>query len=90
MQRSAGFPVLGAQRPLAAVERLIHGVYPATTFQAVPGDDPAGTYVLATIDVEDVETVIDVYIDRLLVLQIDAGLPMYVVPMRPLARVPVF
>jgi hypothetical protein len=53
------------------------------------GDDPAGTYVLATIDVEDVETVIDVYIDRLLAFQIDEGLPVYVVPMRPLTRVPV-
>ena len=77
------------QAAVEELQRLIHCVYPAATFQVVPGDDPAGTYVVATVDVEDVETVIDVYIDRLLALQIDAGLPVYVVPMRPLARVPV-
>jgi hypothetical protein len=43
--------------------------------------------ILPTIDVEDVETVIDVYIDRLLALQIGEGLPVYVVPRHPLARV---
>jgi hypothetical protein len=43
--------------------------------------------VLATVDVEDTEAVMDVYIDRLLELQIDAGLAVYVVPVRPLARV---
>ena len=72
----------------AAVEEL-QRLYPAATFQVVPGEDPAGTYVVATVDVEDTETVIDVYIDRLLELQIDEGLPVYVIPVRPLARVPI-
>jgi hypothetical protein len=48
------------------LQRLIHRVYPTATFQVIPGDDPAGTYVIATVDVEDTETVIDVYLDRLL------------------------
>jgi hypothetical protein len=43
--------------------------------------------VLATVDVEDTEAVMDVYIDRLLELQIDAGLAVYLVPVRPLAHV---
>jgi hypothetical protein len=77
------------QAAVEELQRLIHGVYPTATFQVVPGDDPAGTYLVATVDVEDVETVIDVYIDHLLALQIDAGLPVYVVPMRPLVHVPV-
>ena len=45
--------------------------------------DPAGTYVLATVDVEDTELVMDAYMDRLLTLQIDEGLPLYVLPLRP-------
>jgi len=44
-------------------------------------------YVLATVDAEDTEAVVDVYVDRLLELQIDAGLAVYRVPVRPLARV---
>jgi H2-forming N5,N10-methylenetetrahydromethanopterin dehydrogenase-like enzyme len=72
---------------------LCHGslpcdrAHPNTTFEVMHGDDPTGIYVLATVDVEDTEAVMDVYIDRLLELQIDAGLAVYVVPVRPLARV---
>lgn len=80
---------LQLQGAVEELQRLIHRVYPSATFQVVPGDDPAGTYVIATVDVEDTETVIDVYLDRLLEFQIDAGLPVYVVPVRPLPRVPV-
>jgi H2-forming N5,N10-methylenetetrahydromethanopterin dehydrogenase-like enzyme len=80
---------LRLQAAVEELQRLIHRVYPAATFQVVPGEDPAGTYVVATVDVEDTETVIDVYIDRLLELQIDEGLPVYVIPVRPLARLPI-
>jgi hypothetical protein len=66
---------------------LIWQRYPDTTFEVVDGDDPTGIYVLATVDVEDTEAVVDVYIDRLLELQIDAVLAVYVVPVRPLARI---
>ena len=48
----------------------------------MPGDDPDGLYVLATVDVKDTDAVVDVYIDRLLTLQIDDGLLIYVVPLR--------
>lgn len=75
------------QAAVKELQRLICQVYPAATFQVVLGEDPAGTYILATVDVEDTDMVVDVYIDRLLELQIDEGLPVYVVPVRPLARV---
>jgi hypothetical protein len=39
--------------------------------------------VPATVDVEDTDAVVDVYIDRLVTLQIEEGLPVYVVPLRP-------
>jgi hypothetical protein len=62
---------------------LIRQVDPLATFQVVPGEDPTGTYVLATVDVEDTELVMDAYMDRLLTLQIDEGLPLYVLPLHP-------
>jgi hypothetical protein len=75
------------QQAVEELQALICQVVPTATFEVIPGDDPAGTYVIATVDVEDTETVVDGYIDRLLTLQIDEGLPVYVVPVRPLARV---
>lgn len=75
------------QAAIMELQGLIRQHYPNTTFEVVYGDDPIGMYVVATVDVEDTEAVVDVYIDRLLKLQIDAGLAIYVVPLRPLARV---
>ena len=70
------------QAALAELQALIQQAYPAATFAVTPGEDPEGLYVLATVDVDDTEAVVDVYIDRLLTLQIDDGLPLYVVPRR--------
>jgi len=81
---------LSTPRMQAAIEelqRLIQQHYPEATFQVEPGDDPTGMYVLVTVDVEDTDAVVEVYIDRLLDLQIDEGLAVYVVPVRLLARV---
>jgi hypothetical protein len=75
------------QAAIMELQGLIRQHYPDTTFEVVHGDDPTGIYVLATVDVEDTETVVDVYVDRLLELQIDAGLAVYVVPGRPLTRI---
>ena len=71
------------QRAVDELQHLIRRVDPLATFQVVPGDDPTGTYVLPTVDVEDTELVMDAYMDRLLTLQIDEGLPLYVLPLRP-------
>ena len=70
------------QRAVDELQHLIRRVDPLATFQVVAGDDPTGTYVLATVDVEDTELVMDAYMDRLLTLQIDEDLPLYVLPLR--------
>jgi hypothetical protein len=70
------------QAALAELQALIQQAYPTATFAVTPGEDPEGLYVLATVDVDDTDAVVDVYIDRLLTLQIDDGLPIYVVPLR--------
>jgi hypothetical protein len=74
---------------VAELQALIQQHDPTATFHVVQGEDPVGTYVIATVDVDDTDAVVDVYIDRLLELQIDDRLPVYVVPIRPLARISV-
>jgi hypothetical protein len=71
------------QHAVDELQHLIRQVDPLATFQVVPGEDPTGTYILATVAVEDTELVMDAYMDRLLTLQIDEGLPLYVLPLHP-------
>lgn len=53
-------------------------------FEVKPGDDPAGTYLIVTVDIEDPDEIVDIYAEKLLGLQVDEGLPFYIVPVRPL------
>ena len=69
------------------LQETIRSHYPAATFSLLQGEDPEGTYLQVTVDVEDTDEVVDIFIDRLLQLQIDEGLPVYVIPVRPLERI---
>lgn len=71
----------------AELRELIVARYPEATFELATGDDPSGLYLIPTVDVDDTEDVADVVSDRLLALQVDEELPVYVFPVRPLARV---
>ena len=75
------------QAAVAELKALIQRHYPGAAFEETHGEDPEGIYVIATVDVDDTDEVVDVYIERLLDLQIDAGLPIYVIPIRPLERI---
>src|SRR5712691_3264729 len=46
-----------------------------------------GVYLVTTVDIADTDEVIDVIGDRLVELQVDEGLPIYVTPLRPIQRV---
>lgn len=74
---------------MVELETLIQHHYPSAIFRETFGEDPEGAYLMVTIDVEDTDDVIEVYIERLLELQIDEGLSIYVIPVRPLDRVAV-
>ncbi len=82
--------LLDAPRMQSAVEemkQLITGAYPQTAFALFEGDDPDGLYLRATVDVADTDDVVNVFIDRLIDLQVEEQLPLYVIPVRPLHRV---
>lgn len=69
------------------LQDLIAAQYPEATFAVEEGCEPPGIYLIATIDVPDTSAVFDLVVERLLELQIDKGLPVYVTPVRPSARV---
>ncbi|MBV9281181.1 MAG: hypothetical protein JOZ41_13955 [Chloroflexi bacterium] len=73
---------------MTMLKETITRTYPQATFaiSRLEGEDE-GIYLTATVDVDDADAVLDLVIDRLLQLQIEEGLPIYVVPIRPLARV---
>jgi hypothetical protein len=61
--------------------------FPHATFVVEEGVDPEGIYLVTTVDVADTDAVIELVGDRLVELQIDEGLPIYVTPLRPIERV---
>ena len=67
---------------LSELKGLIRGRYPEATFAVGEGDDPEGIYLRATVDVDDRGEVIDLFLDRLVDLQVEEGLPIFVVPTR--------
>ena len=66
---------------------LITEHFPQAEFVIEEGFDPEGVYLIAIVDIDDTDEVIDVVGDRLVELQVDEGLPFYVTPLRPMERV---
>ena len=61
--------------------------FPDAGVRVVHRGDPNGIYMIATVDVDDTDEVIDAVMPRLVDMQADEGLPVYVVPEWPLHRV---
>ncbi len=71
------------QNALTDLQAIIKKHFPKATFEVSEGDDPCGVYLMATVDVDDLMTVIDVFAARLVDIQVEEELPVYVIPMRP-------
>jgi len=69
------------------LKKLITAHFPQADFVVEEGFDPEGIYLVTTVDIADTDEVIDVVGDRLVELQVDEGLPVYVTPLRPIERV---
>jgi hypothetical protein len=61
--------------------------YPSASFEVAHGDDPDGIYLTAEVDVDDTLDVFDVVVHRLVSLQVEEGLPLYVVPVQTPERI---
>jgi hypothetical protein len=66
---------------------LITARFPQASFVVEEGSDPEGIYLVTTVDIADTDEVIAVVGDRLVELQVEEGLPVYVTPLRPIERV---
>jgi hypothetical protein len=74
----------------AAVEELrgeILKQYPSASFDVARGEDPDGIYLTAEVDVDDTIDVFDVVVHRLVSLQVEEGLQLYVVPVQTSERI---
>lgn len=75
------------QAALAELQELITAHYPTASFIVFHRDDPDGVRLRATVDVEDLDEVMDVVMDKLYEVQVEQGLPVYVVTAQPHERV---
>ena len=75
------------EEALRELQGLITAHFPQAAFVVEKGFDPEGIYLVTTVDIADTDEVIAVVGDRLVELQVDEGLPVYVTPLRPIERV---
>jgi hypothetical protein len=75
------------EEAVSELRELIRARFPQASFVVEEGSDPEGIFLVTTVDIPDTDEVIDVIGDRLVELQVDEGLPIYVTPLRPIQRV---
>ena len=75
------------QEAIQELKRLITARFAQATFVVEEGFDPEGVYLVTSVDIADTDEVIAVVGDRLVEMQVDEGLPVYVTPLRPIERV---
>jgi hypothetical protein len=75
------------QLALRELQDLICRRWPEASFRIARGaDDPRMVHLWVTLDVDDTDEVVDAVMDRLIELQVKEGLPLAVIPVRPLER----
>lgn len=63
---------------LAELQQMIAEQFPSATFTESIGEEPIGFYLEVTVDLDNTDEVHKVYIDRLVDIQVDDELPIYV------------
>lgn len=75
------------RRAIEQIKAAITNRYPRAIFELVRGEDPEGIYLRTTVDLDDVDQVLDGILDELYEIQVEQALPVYVIPLQPLDRV---
>ncbi len=77
--------MLGA---LEELRNLIAQRYPNASFEVTrDADEPENVDLIATVDLDDPDEVLDLVIDRLVELQVEERIPVHVIPIRTPERV---
>ena len=75
-------------RALSELIDIVRRGHPDATFDVVLAEDDADTvHLLARVDFDDPEVVADLVMDRMLDMQVEEGLPVYVIPLRTPERI---
>lgn len=70
------------QRAVTELKGLVQQHYPEATFRVTRDpEEPRSIDLLATVDVEDRQAVMDVVLERVLQCQIEEKLPVHVIPL---------
>lgn len=73
---------------LDELRSVIRERYPEAQFEVARGhDEPENIHLVTTVDVDDPDEVVDLVIDRLLELQVEERIPVYVIPLHTPERV---
>lgn len=76
------------QEAIAQLEEIISRYYPTTTFTRSQSiDEPRSINLIATVDVDDPDEVLDKVIERVIDLNVDEGIPVHVIPVRTPERI---
>lgn len=76
-----------AQAALDELRTMIATRYPEAAFAVYTWYESAGIYLEATVDIDDVDEVFQVVVDRLVDIQVKDGIPVYVRVNQPRERV---
>ncbi|MGI8968819.1 MAG: hypothetical protein ACR2GA_06920 [Chloroflexota bacterium] len=76
------------QQAVEELTKLVGAHFSLRDVAVVPGEDnPDATHVIATVDIDDPDEVADLVMERMLEIQLDEGIPVYVIPIRTPERV---
>jgi hypothetical protein len=76
------------QHAIQELQTLIQGRFPTASFTISRGEDaPENLHLITTVDIDDTDEVLDLVIDRVVELQVEEGIPIHVIPIRPPERV---
>jgi hypothetical protein len=76
------------QHALEELQGIIAQHYPTATFVISRGeDDPEAVHLTTTVDLDDPDEVMDLVIARVMELQVEEKLPVYLIPVRTPERV---
>jgi hypothetical protein len=76
------------QGAIDELRQTIRQRYPNAQFQVERGqDEPENIHLITTVDLDDPEEVLDLVLDRMIELEVDERIPVYVIPVRTPERI---
>lgn len=72
------------QSAVQELKDIILARYPEARFEVGFGEEPIGVYITATVDVEDPGDVTELYLDRMVEMQVEQRLPVHVLAVQPM------